>query len=439
MNNRPCALSSNLPSADRPVPFANGSRANGHQSTLAAGVSCRGQAERPPIKLYPEAPEVSRIARGILALPDARVKKFDSPPPVPGPFVEREGPGQVIDFRVYRRLFRQCRTVNRVNNLHILLEQRITPAEVFALAHHILLENSPSVIRWPANFVLRLADFCLRKRIAVPGLPTIERYVQRRNWIIYLRRKVLQAGDSVSGRFRRRVVNQDVVLYSASLRNSRLVIAFSPRIRNMTVSMPVFLNALTESKADFLFIKPNLAAKGPWQEVAGFGPGFGALVAGIRKLVADEGYEEWHTVGLSYSAPLSLMVGLALGSATVSPIGLTKDLVGLASDYPDIWPESFRKLQRTESKGLDAVNLVVGAESDRDLAVAKSLVESLDAVGVLILESAGHSPLGELLRAGSLQVFLTSMVQGFPVGAPFTARRNFDYESRSAGLPEGCT
>jgi pimeloyl-ACP methyl ester carboxylesterase len=313
----------------------------------------------------------------------------------------------------YRRLYRGARTINRVNNLHILLEQRLTPDDVSDIAYRALFRFLPQPLEWMASLPLRLADFVLRKRIPFPGINLVERRVAQRNWIIMLQRKVALASPTTSVSYRRQTHGPGAFLFTSNRPSGELLIAFGPRTRQLTVAMPVFLSALSATGHDLLFIRPELRNPGPWTAVVGFESGFDGLIGHLQTLIQFRSYGEVHTVGLSFSATLALLVGLSLPANTVTPIGLTRHPQFQSGEVPTLWDTALRKKTLMANKAQSRVQFVFGQSEVAEKSLVHSMAQSIPESRVIEVKGAGHSPLGHLLREGDLQAFVTAMVSGF--------------------------
>lgn len=111
----------------------------------------------------------------------------------------RRGGGSPHNFSiVYNRLLARATTINKLNNLHILLEQRLTPEEVLAIADHGLLRGYPPIFRWLLLLPARLAGAVARQNIHLSFLRRMDMVLARRNWIANQEKMLLSANPDFS-------------------------------------------------------------------------------------------------------------------------------------------------------------------------------------------------------------------------------------------------
>ena len=316
---------------------------------------------------------------------------------------------------VYHRLLARATTINKLNNLHILLEQRLTPGEVISIADRVLLRIYPPIIRWLLLFPARLAGAVARQNIHLSFLRRMDILLARRNWIANQEKMLLSANPDFSDAFRRYRVGPQAFLFKHSQSQGALLIGFAPRVRRLSVSMPLFLAALEPTHADFLIIRPDLKQASPWLDVPGFPPGFEGFVAGLAAFIRERDYRQWHTIGLSFSAPLALVAGIEIEARTVTPIGLTKKYAKFAEDMPLHWERLQNKATTGSSAGspVSQVQVVYGELDEQDAEVASEFRKLLPGSRSIAVLGGGHSPLGHVFRNSELTAFLSSVIKGF--------------------------
>lgn len=329
--------------------------------------------------------------------------------------------------RVYSRMLVRSTTVHKLNNLHILLEQRLTPSEVLEIAASALLRGYPPVARQLLLFPARLAGALARANIHLSFLRPLHMALARRSWIANQERMILSSNPDVSDAYRRWALGPHAFLFRHKESEGTLLIGFAPTVRRLSVSMPLFLAALEPTKADFLIIRPDPKQLSPWRDSPAFSPGFEGFVGGLRELIENRGYREWHTMGLSFGAPLALLTGVQLGAQTVTPIGLRKNPADLAAEMPLWWSTLQDKLAEPSATANPGpqIRLVYGELDEEDSTIAAEYVRLLPGAKSIAILGGGHSPLGHLFREAGLVAFLSAALKGFPSDAvPRTFRRD---------------
>lgn len=179
--------------------------------------------------------------------------------------------------------------------------------------------------------------------------------------------------------------------------------------------MPLFLAALEPTRADFLIIRPDLKQPSPWLDVPGFPPGFEGFEAGLAEFIRKRDYRQWHTIGLSFSAPLALVAGIELEARTVTPVGLTKKSAKFAEDMPLHWERLRDKVTNLSSAGspVSQVQMVYGELDEGDAEVASEFRKLLPGTRSVAVLGGGHSPMGHVFRNSELTAFLSSVINGF--------------------------
>jgi hypothetical protein len=318
-------------------------------------------------------------------------------------------------------------TIHKLNNLHFLLEQRLTPSEVLEIAASALLRGYPPAVRQLLLFPARLAGALARANIHLSFLRPLHMALARRSWIANQEKKILSSNPDVTDAYRRWALGPNAFLFRHKESEGALLIGFAPRVRRLSVSMPLFLAALEPTKADFLIIRPDPKQLSPWLDSPAFSPGFEGFVGGLRELIEKRGYREWHTMGLSFGAPLALLTGVQLGAQTVTPIGLRKNPAALAGEMPLCWRTLQDKLAVASATGSleSQIRLVYGELDEEDSTIAAEYVRLLAGAKSIAILGGGHSPLGHLFREAGLGAFLSAALKGFPAEAsPRTCRVN---------------
>ena len=258
---------------------------------------------------------------------------------------------------------------------------------------------------------LRLA---IRRNLVPKPYQHLERFAIRRTWVANLEAKIVRASPPRGLQYSRSVLSPNALYFRNSEPSGELVIGFGPRVRRLTVSMPVFLAALGSTGHDFLFIRPDQDHQFPWLELDSFPGGLPGLVAGLRSFATNTGYRAWHTIGLSFSAPLALAAGILIGASTVTPIGLTRSFTLLEPQAPGVWKNVRSYLESGQNCQNQKTQFVYGENDLNDRQVAFDMAKEIKRSVTVPVQNAGHSPLGKILEARELHLFLSEVTAGFP-------------------------
>ena len=201
----------------------------------------------------------------------------------------------------YRRAARHCRSVNRVNALHIALENRMTPPELVAL--HAAQGRWFGLRMWLQR-AWRLLPAAWRRADAGTAPEAL-----RDEWLRKLHRFYTQAVKPTPEPFRRRKLSRHLRLYSAGgpRHDKTLLMCFVGGSNRPFLPLPVFLQHLDAALSHFDF---GLAVGVPPYAVRATG-GVDADVFDIAEVVETKERVSFAKAGFFDAAPGELWSGVA--------------------------------------------------------------------------------------------------------------------------------
>jgi hypothetical protein len=320
--------------------------------------------------------------------------------------------------RVYDRVFPTCSSINQLNRLHILLENRMTPVETVQLSAHIRRTYDRRGLSRRADAVRVLvarATGRLQRRGGARELSERERRVRAVVWAAKLTHHLGLARTSTPSPVTRRWLRGGAAYYQApGSPSSVLAIGFTGNARRMMMSTPQFLQHLAPSGADLLLLD---GARGSayGEGVRGFSDDFPGTVDWLRAFIGNHGAEHVVTVGTSGGGLPAVLSGLALQVHSVLAVGaVTRG----SSDYTRSDGTATIDdvvMQYAVKSPLPRMSLVYGLDSAMDAAAAQDLVAVLPEARVITVEGAGHACLFQLAERGELEDLLaTTLYQALP-------------------------
>ncbi|MBN8607219.1 MAG: hypothetical protein J0L81_09900 [Caulobacterales bacterium] len=281
----------------------------------------------------------------------------------------------------YRRLTRDCATVNQLNRVHIALENRITPLEWSALAAAIN----------PASSVIEAV-----------------REGQAR-WLQTMGAMFAKAGKAEAEPYRARRLARHIKWFGAQLTPAArtLVVCFTGQAQRMMSPLPVFLQHFSAVTEDVVVINypKGLGFRYGLQGVA---EGFENFLDALGALLPLAGYERVVAIGVSGGALPAIAAAQRLGFDAAAGFG-----AGYAEDPRWIEALGFsleRLLRPTDDQAPPLpVTLVYGAEAtvDKDAAARLAQVIPVNQAEVFIPgKPVGHNALYPLLMTRQLRPFL---------------------------------
>ena len=315
--------------------------------------------------------------------------------------------------QVYFPLVRKARTINHINKIHIDLDRSLTPGEARDIIEASFVSRFPIRVRRFLYLAILKTLGLLKRTPHFWGKKAIECFVAELKWRLNLSGQLRWKLVNSDNDYARRVLSSHARLFMSATNSPSLLIGFSGRAGNFGPKTPILLSALSGAHSDFLSVYSPMNQQEPWTEIGGFEDGIEGFVRALEVLISERGYQEVHTAGLSFGAPLSLVVGAKLSAKTITAIGLSQEDEQLGADLGELWHETKALLSQELSTGSPELSFVVGSLAERDRKVAQSLRGLFPRAKVVLVENAPHAPIGAIKKAGQLQEFFDSLFLGF--------------------------
>ncbi len=322
--------------------------------------------------------------------------------------------------RLYDRLFVQCTTQNQVNQLHIALENRMTPDEARELALHIEQTYTPRPLLRRAQWVQTQAS----RRLAKSRWRSSPRVVYRHElemhalqWADGTVRQLEQAGSQPGASMSRVWTRGGATLYqSAAEPSGTLLVIFAGNGRGVMMPTQLFLRFVSFFGADVLKIEsPRGTAYS--EGVRGFSVDFPTTVDWLADYVRDRGSPDVVMLGCSGGALPALLAALQLQVASVLAAGTGAFKVAELGG-----PEGLEDLVAAYaacSGSRPRITLVYGDGAPNDAVVADQVSSAIADVDLVEVPDSGHACLYPLVGRGELRALLARalFVDGDPPSA----------------------
>ena len=299
----------------------------------------------------------------------------------------------------YDRLVCPLTSVNQVNRIHLLFEERMTPGERTRIQRHLRSRFS----------LVEAVGLRLRSKLPHNFRNDAQRLRPDPYWKSQTQwewsRKLLHWKELEPGRNRaginRTGNGRDWVLYrQESRQNKILVVGFAGASRRMMMSAADFIATLEIFSADFLLLMPNRHSHYKLG-VRGFGASMEQTTRELDEKIRAWGYTDLRVIGTSAGSLPALYFGVAAGAQSISLVGVLdpeSDVSGIP--YPGI-REALSPQDSTVR-----VRITCGSEAHGDLAVARKLAKEIGA-GIVVVDGAFHAPLFHLLKKGEFEEWLS--------------------------------
>ncbi len=275
------------------------------------------------------------------------------------------------------RQIARCTSINSFNQLHIALENRITPQEF-----------------------RDIAEFVSRDHATTPAA----------RWAIDLATQLRGSGKESPERYTRRRLKPNLFLYTGASRpeDKTLAICFTGRSRRLMMPITTFLQHLPADEIDVLLLYRHhggFYVNG----LPGLAKSFSELIGVLAETIEPFGYRRIVTYGTSAGAIPAILAALYLdcdAGIAIAPGSLTGERWNDLPNEP--------RLQRILADSKDRPRLIAhfSQEHSRDRSFAKELAAALP---VTLSPQAGppvHGVTTPYLRAGTLRGFLSSVLLG---------------------------
>lgn len=286
--------------------------------------------------------------------------------------------------RIYDRLFESCTTENQLNQVHIHLENRMTPAEVRELAAHVERLYAPD-----------------GQATALPGRgPLVGHACQ---WAAGLLAQLGRAGDRGRSELTRTWIRGGATLYRRSgAPSGTLLVCLTGNARRMMMPTPLFLQQVAAFDVDVLKLEGR-SSRGYVDGVPGHGRDFAGTLRWLADLVSDHGSPRLAVMGTSLGGLPAILAGLALPASAILAAGAmdygipelslppgSEDLEGLLAGYA------------AGRSPLPALSLVTSDSVPRDVDAARRIAAVLPCREVVAVPAPTHNCLYPLVQRDEL-------------------------------------
>lgn len=322
--------------------------------------------------------------------------------------------------RLYDRLFETCSTINELNHLHILLENRMTPAEAAQLSAHIRRNYDRQALSRRADALRVLATRATGRLQRSGGARTMsdrERRVRTVTWAARLSHHLSLARTTTPSPVTRQWLRGGAAYYQAAgSPSSVLVIGFTGNARRLMMPTPQFLQHLMPFGADLLLLdvmRGSVYIEG----VRGFSSDFPGTVDWLRTFSSGHGADRVVTVGTSGGAFPALLSGLALQVDNVLSAGAVLNRAAGYSRSGGTPALADVVAQYATSSPAPSVYLMFGCDSRIDTDAAHAVAATLPRSRLVPVEAATHGCLYPLAERGQLEDALAStLFHSHPAG-----------------------
>lgn len=298
---------------------------------------------------------------------------------------------------VYRRLVRNCKTINMLNKCHIDIENRMTPTELHSLRSAITSMQDMS-------------------KVFHPDLIDASPSTLQRVWLDKLHLLYASNGKHAPENFVRRRLRQDVLLFEGygERTDKTLAICFSGSAQRMMMPMPVFLQNFNSAKTDVAFIR-DPSRNGYRLGIRGIADNLELSIDRLKDILMVDNYQKTVSIGVSAGGIPAILTALRLNSAASLSVG-----GGHPDDPKWVSSEGIQlretlKLYLKESKHMPTVFLVFGADYPPDKIAAEELSRIFPAKLIAVSMPGGkvdHNALHPIVASGQLGKLLETTVLG---------------------------
>lgn len=270
-------------------------------------------------------------------------------------------------------------TVNQFNQLHISLENVLSPAEVCAIV-----------------------DGARSRGVALP--PEATHWLSRMD-------ELLRKDGRAAQPYARQTLGEAATAYAApgtpaERARRTFVIAFTGDAHRLMMPVSLFLQACPADRYELLVLsdfRRSLYLRG----IAGLGDDFPSAVSRIGAMAPSPRDRRVVSLGTSAGGLASVWAAVELGLArAVSVGGVTPEQAGGRYQTQGLSTEAFEESIRRHAARLPEVLLVSGEQNDRDQRKALSMADRLPATLVAVPGCAHHNVLYDLWTRGELEPFL---------------------------------
>lgn len=317
---------------------------------------------------------------------------------------------------LYQRLGGRCRTRNQLNQVHIALENRMTPAELVALWRHYHggQQSSPVRLAW-ARLVDKTRDALLGGHLLDRNGPDGAQnslHLASQTWTAQLHQRLMLAGAHPVADFKRERLAQGAARYSNGRPRAHktLLLCFSGNAHRMMMPMAVFLQQLDPDAVDAVYLRTD-KNQGYRLGIRGIADDLHTSIDRLPALCQAGDYARVATLGTSGGGLPAVLAALKLGAASVLAVGANHPEDPRWADHRGggDGADLFRRFRGDAAK-LPAVHLVHGANDPKDGDNNRAIARHLPTRSVTAVDGCGHSALFPLVERGQFQALLRATV-----------------------------
>ena len=287
--------------------------------------------------------------------------------------------------RLYRRVLPRCRTTNQVNQLHVALENRMTPVE-FRYLHRCVADADNGDEDHESQYP-----------------PTT------RQWLDRLKQLAVDLPMDEPEPFTGKRAHTGARHYCGpgNQADKTLLVCFTTRAQRMMMPLPIFLQTIDATRFDVLIIA-DLARDSFLSGVPGLAPSLDALLGWLATLDSLGNYRSIRTVGCSGGGYVAIRAAQALDAERgISIAGRFEK-----AQHLQRW-RKIRRLRHRRAPGSARLVLIYADDKPRDrkFAAAVAKVSGGERLPLAFPDGEiGHLVLDELRRRGLLGDFVRQHV-----------------------------
>ena len=323
--------------------------------------------------------------------------------------------------RLYDRLFDRCETENQLAQAQIALENRLTPAEAYAIADHIESAYAEGPVRRRITWLRIERDRRRRAKepIGAPrAAPRYLRAVQAVQWAQGARHQLDLSGRPAAP-IDRLWLRGGATMYRSRVPGPRtLLVGFAGNLRGFMMPTQVFLQFVGERPVDVLKLEVPRGI-GYIRGVAPISHDFPSTLDWLQSVIDDGGYDRVVTVGTSGGGLPALLAGSRLGVDAAFAAGPAAQMnaVEMASQLgaATVLDVLAATPERT------AVTIAYGVLSLRDTESVEYLASALPPARIVPVADADHACLFDLVQRRAFAPLVATALFGAGTPDPLAA------------------
>jgi hypothetical protein len=303
-------------------------------------------------------------------------------------------------IELYRRLIRDCKTVNQINRVHIALENRLTPLEISSLSSELNKNRLVESV---------LAKISPQRKERRPALDS--KYAKE--WLAKLDDLASHSGKKKPEPFVCKRLSRHSLLFSdpsIPSKHKTLAVCFTGASRRMMMPTGVWLQYLDAKRVDVVLIIYPQKSIGYRRGLRGVGEDFSETLSNLSTVLPASDYARTVAIGTSGGAVPALLAAIQFNYSAVLAVGIN-------SPFNEKWHNALgfnlRNLASqliVKSKSSTAIKFVHGFDHEQDKMSACAWQELLKTAEIISIrndeEPVGHLALRTILKSGDLSQFL---------------------------------